>query len=210
MMLLHLRPRCFSPFQAVELVDLAIPELDFKLAGGKDLATRRPYPNKRYAVACRKIGRKAIDGIFIETNTALRSFSMVSRWVVDAEFVGVHRVSYMIVDNDFDAASDDVALWRAMSPSLGGWPSRVPQLPAGESRLVPVRANPCMEFVPTDREFLFPSMDVFDPGSGWIRERHQLLQMPTLERDRIFSRAGAYHDRRPPAESAFTAIVSAK
>ena len=49
-MLLHIRPRLYSPFKNVALIDLEINPLGIHLAGGVDLATRRPYPNKHYAV----------------------------------------------------------------------------------------------------------------------------------------------------------------
>ena len=57
----------FAPIRNVALVDLQIDPLGIRLVGGDDLATRRPYPNKMYAVACRKQGQKAINGILIET-----------------------------------------------------------------------------------------------------------------------------------------------
>jgi hypothetical protein len=62
---MHIRPRLFSPFKNVALIDLQINPLGIHLAAGVDLATRRPYPNKRFAVACRKEGQKAIDGGFL-------------------------------------------------------------------------------------------------------------------------------------------------
>jgi hypothetical protein len=66
---------------------------------GVDLATRRPYPNKRYAVACRREGRKAIEGILIENSPPVEKLDYTARWVVDAEFVATHRVSYKLLHN---------------------------------------------------------------------------------------------------------------
>ena len=63
-MLLHLRPRLFSlQFGIVSVVDVEIPSLGLRLLGNVDLTTRRQYSNKHYAVACRKRGHKAVDGI---------------------------------------------------------------------------------------------------------------------------------------------------
>jgi hypothetical protein len=78
-MLLHIRPKLFSYCDAVELVDLEIKPLGLFLRGGRELATRRPYPNKGYVVGCRRAGsRKALDGILIETGTAT-SMSCITR-----------------------------------------------------------------------------------------------------------------------------------
>lgn len=91
-MLVHIRPRLFSPFRNVSLMDLEIKPLGIHLMGGIDLTTRRPYPNKRYAVACRKQGHKAIDGILIETAKPVDVLRYIARWAVDATFCAIHRV----------------------------------------------------------------------------------------------------------------------
>ncbi|CAB3802588.1 hypothetical protein LMG28614_05651 [Paraburkholderia ultramafica] len=73
-MLIHITPRFFTCDQSgpfVELIDLRIDPLDLFLRGGKELTTRRPYPNKHFAVACRKAGSKAIDWILVDTPNQL-------------------------------------------------------------------------------------------------------------------------------------------
>ena len=70
-MLLHIRPRLISTFKHVALIDLEIEPIGLRLTGGVDLATRRPYRNKRYAVACRKRGQEAVNGILIKTKTPI-------------------------------------------------------------------------------------------------------------------------------------------
>ncbi|MEB1785431.1 DUF6012 family protein [Xanthomonas campestris pv. campestris] len=64
-MLIHLAPRLLEP-QGIptrcELIDIAIAPFGLLLRNGIEVVARRPYPAKRYQVACRKIGRKAMKG----------------------------------------------------------------------------------------------------------------------------------------------------
>ena len=113
-MLLHIRPRLFSPYQ-VALVDLEVSPLGLHLRGGVDLTTRWPYPNKWQAVACRKLGNKAIDGILIETGKRLDEWRTTARWAVNASMVVTHRVHYKLLDHDFDAASDRITVLKRTS-----------------------------------------------------------------------------------------------
>ena len=102
-MLLHIRPRLYSPFRNVSLIDLDI-DLGIHLVGGVDLATRRPYPNKHYTVACGKEGHMAIDGILIETLIPADEIHTTARWAIEAAFCVTHHVRYKLLDHDFDAA----------------------------------------------------------------------------------------------------------
>jgi hypothetical protein len=147
-MLLHIRPRLFCPFKNVALVDLTIEPLGLQLVGGVDLATGRPYPNKRYTVAYRKQGRKAIDGILIETGNPIEEVRYTARWAIEAALLVTHRVLYTVLDREFDAASDNACLWHGYSGELGGWANR---FPAGAKGLAPAAIEPMIEVVP--REF---------------------------------------------------------
>src|ERR1700683_4536693 len=101
-MLLHIRPRLFCPFRNTALIDLEIKPLGIHLLGGVDLTTRRHYPNKRYAVACRKRGHKAFDGILIETETRVTDLLYTARWAIEGELCVTHSVDYKVLDHDFD------------------------------------------------------------------------------------------------------------
>ena len=83
-MLLHIRPQLFFPFsEAVEIVELRLDPWGLQLRGGIDLVARRPYPNKRYNVACRRQRRKAIDGILVQVaNSAVDEFHYTARWAI--------------------------------------------------------------------------------------------------------------------------------
>lgn len=98
-MLLHIRPRLFCPFKNVALVDLTIEPLVLQLVGGIDLATGRPYRNKYYTVAYRKQGRKAIDGILIETGNPIEELGYTARWAIEAALLVTHRVLYTALDH---------------------------------------------------------------------------------------------------------------
>jgi hypothetical protein len=197
-MLLHIEPRLFAPFRNVAIVDLAIKALGLRLAGGADLSTGRPYPNKRYAVAHRKNRtRKAFNGILIETSTPLDDFEIVTRWAVNAERVVTHHVRYRLLDHDFDAASEDTMFWRACCAELGGWSNRWPS-PA------PVQSRPMMEVLPREydeREKPVTYQDTLDAESGWIIKRRQSYAMPTVESERILYTK--LQERIPPLVAAF-------
>lgn len=196
-MLLHIRPRLYSPCRNVALVDLAIEPLGLHLAGGVELATRRPYPNRHYAVACRKKGTKAINGILIETAAPLDEFHTTARWAIEAQSMVTHDVHYRLLDHDFDAASDDMILWYACAS--GPWEDR---WPTWARTGAPVRAEPVMELHPPDEQRLFTT-DVIDDATGWITSRTQTFAMPTIERGRITG--GDFEDRLPLPSMAFRA-----
>lgn len=174
-MLLHIRPRLISPFKHVALIDLEIAPLGMRLTGGVDLATRRPYPNKRYAVACRKKGHKAIDGILVETKTPVDELHTTARWAIDASVSVTHDVHYKLLDHDFDAASDDAMLWHACCAELGSWSSRLPAKREPE---------PMMEIKPRNSDRHSNTRDFVDE-KGLITKRIQTYAMPTIERARI-------------------------
>lgn len=192
-MLLHIRPRLYSRFEKVALIDLEIPQLGLRLRGDIDLVTRRPYPNKFYAVACRKMGRKAVDGILIQTDRPCAGFQCIVRWAIDASLVVTHRVDYTLLDQDFDFASDDMTLWHE-----DRWPTWA-------DGISPLLAEPKMEIlVPTTREPTVNTHDRLD-RDGYICERQQAFHMPTIERSRLSdAREFSLNDRIPEIGSAFT------
>jgi hypothetical protein len=189
-MLLHIRPRLFYSGGAVTLVDATIEAFGLRLRGGPDLAIGRPYPNKRYTVAYRKIGRKSLDGILIETTKPVKEWRCTARWAVEAQFLITHHVDYRISDEDFDAASDNMMLWYGCGEGLGGWSSRMPPEAEGIS---------LMYFEPEDfkRATCQDKRDVY----GRIVERHQTFTMPTIERERLLTTELA--NRMPSVEMAF-------
>jgi hypothetical protein len=179
-MLLHIRPRLLSPFKRVSLVDLKIEPIGIHLLGGVDLTTGRPYPNKHYAVACRKQGRKPLDGILIETKRFIERMSYTARWAVEAELCVTHHVDYKILDHEFDAASDSMMLWHRCCAELGGWSNRFP--PGSETK-VPMTTEPVMEIDPRTVDNRRACEDTIE--GGWIVSRSEVFCMPTIEKGRI-------------------------
>jgi hypothetical protein len=198
-MLLHIRPRLFSPFKNVALIDLEIHPLGMRLRGGVDLITRRPYPNKRYAVACRKKGHKAIDGLLIETAAPLDKLTTTARWAIEAAMTVTHQVHYTLLDHDFDTASDDMMFWYGRGFESGGWSNRCP---ASAKGVAPGPRAPMMEVVPPDSGR--PATEDILDGQGRISRRLQTFAMPTIERERVLK--PRFNDRVPPLETAFRAF----
>lgn len=196
-MLLHIRPRFFTRYQ-VALIDLEISPLGLHLRGGVDLATRRPYPNRWYAVACRKLGTKAVDGILIETGGRLDELDMTARWAVEASRAVTHRVHYKLLDHDFEAASDRTLFWHACGAELGGWSDRCPD---GTGHRSPTVFEPRMEVDPKLSSQQRWSRDIIDIRSGWIIAREETFSMPTIERERITETK--LQTRMPPLTAAF-------
>jgi hypothetical protein len=186
-MLLHVQPKLFSPFRNVALINLDILGLHLTQ---KELATRRPYANKRWAVACRRQGgTKAIEGILIETKAAVSEYRYIARWAIEAQHVVAHEVHCKIVDHDFDATSEDVMLWQACCKELGGWAARSCDFPRP-------RQEPAMEIFQSEVT-PFNADDTVDQ-CGMIVLRKQTWEMPTIERERIIN-SKLDHDRRIPS-----------
>lgn len=181
-MLIHLIPNILADRTNVpcSLVDLTCRELGLNLIGGKELTARRPYPNKNYLVACRKVGQKAVNGILVETQGALREFTVVTRWAVAASHIATHSVRYILADEEFDTVTEEMMLWSATHPSEGEYKSRYP---IGLTYGSPLESQPRMEaFKRIKRVGEFT--DQLDKH-GAVIERSEVFRLPTIERDRL-------------------------
>ena len=180
-MLVHIRPRLYSQNLTAEIVDLSIDKLGLKLVGGVDLVTKRPYPNKGYHVASRKVGRRSVDGLFIEVASRVEEFTMVTHWLHSYRSIVEHVVHFEVVDREFDAISDDSTMWYGRSEKEGGWSPRWPE---------GVRPNPVRyEHMMTLERALNGDREVdieYDlPGVACFRE--ETFPLPTLERERVIN-----------------------
>lgn len=199
-MLVHLTPqiRACSTNEICSLIDVTSEELGFVLEGGKDLTARRPYPNKDYLVACRKVGQRAMNGILIELQEPIREFTVVTRWAVAASHIATHRVRYIVLDDDYDTISENMVLWYGTSESSGGFESRWPK---DVEYSTPARTQPRME--------VFPRLDrcgeISDKTDeqGAIIERSEVFRLPTVQRERVMDLKYSFDDRIPGIESAF-------
>lgn len=201
-MLLHIVPRLYTAEPHCDLIDFHCPALGLKLRNGIELVARRPYPNKRYMVACRKVGQKAVNGFMVETTERLREFTAITRWAVGGERVVNHQVQYFVLDDEFDAVSEDMGLWFATCEGLGSWSDRWPEV---AKNWTPAAAQPRMELVSKERDGHYADRhDEF----GQIVERSEVFQMRTIERERIEQRASLIlSDRIPAVSTAFRAAI---
>lgn len=209
-MLLHLQPRLFTSHECVDLIDVRIEPFGLTLRNRAEIMARRPYPNKRYLVACRKVGRVAIDGIYISMAERVSDIECTTRWAIDASYVAVHTVQYSIVDDDFDAATADPILWSAFSKGLGGWSCRYPGGRDGRDSLG-CQCKVAMVVTPEDRKiFERPNAQgVFSDTQGDFKTNsrgniiglQQKFRMPTVERDRLLTSSAPV--RHPTIKQAF-------
>ncbi len=200
-MLLHIIPRLRAlrvGEPECRLVDVRCDALGLHLREGVELTARRPHPNKDYLVACRKVGQRAISGILVETDRRLDHFSVVTRWAVGAERLVTHHVRYFVLDDDFDALTDDMTLWYGHANTE--WMSRWPAWAVG---VAPLHAQPLME-VASHTKRAGTCADRVDRGR--IVERSEVFQLPTIERERIVADAAPRNwrfGRLPVIEHAF-------
>lgn len=200
-MLIHITPKLYGIVAGVEadLMDVSIPELALQLRGGAELVARRPYVNKNYLVACRRVGQKAMAGLLVESSRSPRSFNVVTRWRMN-DAIATHHVEYHVIDADYACVSDSMMLWYQSAISGDVFSNRWPTHYYRDS--CPVHAQPRMDMFSNGRK----SMQMIDSvaKTGLIQRREEVFHMPTLEPKRLegeLARSG----RIPPLEHAFLA-----
>ncbi len=206
-MLIHIVSKIVLPMRMpIDLVDVTIEELGLVLKGGQDIIARQPYPNKYYWVACKKSGRKAVNGLLVESMPILSAYTVRTRWALTcavndlaAGTIITHRVEHIVVDevNDvFDCVSDSMFLWS------GGknWDSRWPDCYAA---MAPVKVEPtmCVEFEGENRAKRVTIIQE-EFSSGLLIERSERIFTPVIERKRL-SGCLAEQFRLPAMEHAF-------
>lgn len=197
-MLIHLIPAIVADRTNVpcSLVDITCRGLGLNLVGGKDLTARRPYPNKNYLVACRKIGQKAVNGLLVETEHLIRDFTVVTRWSVAASHIATHSVRYILADVEFDTVTQEMMLWAGTHPSQGDYKSRYPIDGVYGS---PLESQPKMEAFKRIKR-VGEITDRLDKN-GAVIERAEVFYIPTVERDRLS--VSIFEGRMPAIENAF-------
>ena len=200
-MLIHLTPRIYSAFDIpISLVDFSIPEFNFSLDGQRDLVLRKPFPNKRIQVACRKKRLKAVNGFLISTEDTVSDFTAVTRWAIGADHVSTHMVRYELLDSQFDAYTEYMQLWYPTADSAGNWDSRWPK----QYNDAPAYLQPHMDaFSPTHRgtEPRQGVIDQLDQSGEYVLFRKETFGLPSVQPDRIHHHLCAV--RMPAAEDVF-------
>jgi hypothetical protein len=207
-MLIHVTPRInlqYAPKDALPctLYDVVIPELGLRLDGKQNLVARKPYPNKNYLVACRKVGRFAVSGILVEAQVRLPKFTVVTRWRT-AYGLHTHEVAYEVLDGEFDAVSDNMLLWGGWQRDGSTWSNRYPESARAWS---PVQAEPRMILAGRDERVLevIERRDMY----GVVFDRNETFPIPSLERERLLSQFPSSL-RLPTIGDAFFADVMPK
>ena len=175
-MLLHITPKLLTAhaFSTAGLASVEIPEFRLKLSGEKELMTRKPFSNKRYNVGCRRSG-KASSGFLLELPHTVDEYTVISEWET-VSGLHTHTVRYVVLDNELDAASDEMLLW----PGDGAiFSDRCPEY---VKSLTPVNYAPLMEM--HRGTYRGECHDIYGPG-GIIMERKQSFRIPTIERERL-------------------------
>lgn len=204
-MLIHLTPRYYAKYSdvQVDVIDVEVPELKLLLKANVDIIIRTPFPNKNYKVACRKKGRKAINGIFIEAEGMLQNFTVITRWAVNGE-ISRHETYYHITDDEFDAVTEEDLLWNGFNNT----PYRVRSKEIEEATALikrqssMVTLNSDLNSNEGDSNWTYNETD----NDGIVRYRAEFIKLPTVERERLivpfFGNKGL-----PAYEDAFIAQV---
>lgn len=193
-MLIHIAPRIFLtgkwPYPSpVSLERISIFPFGIVLKGGEDVTCRRPYPNKRYSVACRKTGRKAINGILIRTAEPVSSYAVQTFWNISDAPLPIHQVTYNVTDNEFDAVTDSSCLWgRFESDSVCYEPRTISRLSQG----APVAIEPYLKVNAPQK----PSA-----AHGEAEHRHHHFRQPTIEPGRLTASVFESERFHPPGDA---------
>ncbi len=204
-MLLHLIPTLLDekmPANGYKLLDFTIPQLGLTLDGYKDLTICRPYPNKNYYVACRKVGaRTKRNGLLVAIVGFMDRFTTVARWADLTGHVYRHTINYFIADHQFDAISDDMTLWGPLDKDH--FPSRGVKVKGQEGSPMEVQPKIAVQGLPKGGNY----EDRVTPRGD--RERHEVFVVPTIERERLWTPHSLFHQIMPQADHAFGAKIAA-
>ncbi|WP_299496380.1 DUF6012 family protein [uncultured Shewanella sp.] len=202
-MKVHLIPSIFNEYSNVdvELIDLSFPELDLVLKQGIDVVVGRPYPNKCIDVVRRKEGRKAINGILVEIPNHIKSFTLVTRWSVDAERVLTHTVNYNLIDSDYDFASQDPTLWYATCD--GSQENRMPV-----NSTIPCNFNARMRIIFNEKNTNKEGNFIDEYQGNMLVSRIENYPLPTIKEAHLYGRYNLHLKRMPNINDAFQLIES--
>ena len=149
-------------------------------------------------MACRKVGKKAINGIIVESDKHLNNFQVVTRWKVDDEKIVTHIAEFNVVNNDYNLVTDVMMLWGNLISIGDEFSCRTPESMMNYS---PLEAQPVMKAVPDQSRTC--AINAVDHVVGGLNvERKQIIDMPTIEPER-FDNEIAQSLRVPSFENAF-------
>ncbi len=191
-MYLHIVPLLFHRMaNDCSLKSITIPELNLKIESDL-LSTKRPYPNKTIWVGMLK-GRKAIEGILLETKKEITSFDVKYQWQIEGMGVIEHKITTYIEDSDFDLVSHKICL----NDSFDGWEKRRHR---DYGNKAPIYIEPMMESL----AYEIGARDSYDvlteyEWGNFLNQREESLLLHTIQSERLNCK---YFDRLPKIENA--------
>lgn len=204
-MLIHLSPQLLlaKPADKCELLKITSAELGIQLIGGVDVVGRRPFPNKRYAVACRREGGRPVHGLLVQADGHISEFSVTTEWKLPDGLILTHSVRYVVLDEDFDAITENMLAWYVKCGRDGETVSRWPQDSVYTS---PASSQPRMDVV-TDSGRSGVITDSVS-SNGRLVARQEIFRLHTVPRVSVMKPEFSKGSRMPFLSEAFHAKLT--
>lgn len=195
-MLIHLTPTFFNPYQNVkvtlEQLSIIVEKDNFEYEIPiTELSLKKPYRNKNFYVACGKRKNKAFVGLLAHIEEdQINKFTVYEKWktiVNDDENDHFHYITFNLLDNKFNAVSQDFTLWRAYGTDI-------------HQDWIPVNCTPKMEFDTAIFENS-PRRNEIEDGyyfNGIIKQRNEQYFVPTIPFAELFKQGEALYSNRMP------------
>lgn len=197
-MLFHIIPRFYANAglnpKFVSLESVKINELDLVLKCGEEVVAKSPYPNKDYLVACKKKGKKAVDGILVDIGK-LREVTVITTWSYFLTEV-VHEVKYFILGDDLGFTTTD-----PVRHVFEAHPEEIKDFISRQSRIAPT-----MSFKPETYFFQSWTDRIVKDTTGCISELSSIVYVPTLTEHEFYNNKLLGNYRLPKLEDVFTKL----
>jgi hypothetical protein len=198
-MLIHLTPTFINLFCDIDVI---LERLLIIVNGNeyeipiKDLSLKKPYLNKTYYVACRKFRNKSLIGLFVQVEpeqiNKFTEFTVYEKWKTltddDVEREHIHYITFNLLDNNFDAISQNILLWQQYRHSQihKDW--------------IPVNCTPRMEYHTNIlRNGVRYNKDIKDIYfNGIIKQRNEQYYVPTMPHKELLKRGNFLYSNKMP------------
>lgn len=196
-MLIHLTPTFINPYQNIQvtLKNLIIiageDNFEYKIPV-KDLALKKPYPNKSYYVACKRKGNKSFVGLLAHIEEERpNTFTVYEEWETitdnDLKHQHFHYITFNLIDNEHTIVSQHFPLWRQYSTDI-------------HKDWIPVSCTPKMEF---DTDILkngARSNEIEDGYyfNGILKQRTEQYSVPTMPHTELLELGNRLFPSRMP------------
>ncbi|MGX2950962.1 DUF6012 family protein [Ursidibacter sp. B-7004-1] len=196
-MLIHLTPTFINPYQNIKVIlkNLIIiageDNFEYKIPV-KDLALKKPYPNKSYYVACKKRENRAFIGLLAHIEEEKpNTFTVYEEWETitndDLKYKHFHYIKFNLIDNKHTITSQDFLLWRQYSTDI-------------HKDWIPVSCTPKMEFDTGILRNGTRSNEIEDGYyfNGILKQRTEQYNVPTIPHIELIERGNSLFPNRMP------------